>query len=145
DRGVQALCPPQDTRVRAQPGGRGQPPVVAVTNRLGGEEVTHALVAESAAEAQRWLEAFEQHLCDLGQWKQCCEELMRIEEPPPRRPPAPLPPQGSLYHQTAPPGPPGPPPGRGAPAAGERLGRDPGAAQLLLQRQLLTPQTTSRP
>lgn len=25
---------------------------------------------------------------------------MRIEEPPPRRPPAPLPPQGSLYHQT---------------------------------------------
>ncbi|NWR40381.1 RTKN protein, partial [Tachuris rubrigastra] len=79
----------KDTRVRAEPGGCGQPPVVAVTNRLGGEEVTHALVAESAAEAQRWLEAFEQHLYDLGQWKQCCEELMRIEEPPPRRPPAP--------------------------------------------------------
>ncbi|XP_039245687.1 rhotekin [Pipra filicauda] len=91
----------KDTRVRAEPGGRGQPPVVAVTNRLGGEEVTHGLVAESTAEAQRWLEAFEQHLYDLGQWKQCCEELMRIEEPPPRRPPAPLPPQGSLYHQTA--------------------------------------------
>ncbi|RMC14598.1 hypothetical protein DUI87_09696 [Hirundo rustica rustica] len=105
---------PQDTRVRpAESGGRGQPPGVAVTNRLGGEEVTHALVAESAAEARRWLEAFGQHLYDLAQWKQCCEELMRIEEPPPRRPPAPLPPQGSLYHQTAPPGPPGPPPGEG--------------------------------
>ncbi|XP_063257387.1 LOW QUALITY PROTEIN: rhotekin [Prinia subflava] len=92
----------KDTRVRAaEPGGRGQPPGVAVTNRLGGEEVTHVLVAESAAEAQRWLEAFGQHLHDLAQWKQCCEELMRIEEPPPRRPPAPLPPQGSLYHQTA--------------------------------------------
>ncbi|XP_066041256.1 rhotekin isoform X3 [Chamaea fasciata] len=92
----------KDTRVRAvEPGGRGQPPGVAVTNRLGGEEVTHALVAESAAEAQRWLEAFGQHLYDLAQWKQCCEELMRIEEPPPRRPPVPLPPQGSLYHQTA--------------------------------------------
>ncbi|XP_027765448.1 rhotekin-like, partial [Empidonax traillii] len=101
DCGVQTLCPPQDTRVRAEPGGRGKPPVVSVTNRLGGEEVTHALVAESTAEAQRWLEAFKQHLYDLGQWKQCCEELMRIEEPPPRRPPAPLPPQGSLYHQTA--------------------------------------------
>ncbi|XP_053796219.1 rhotekin isoform X4 [Vidua chalybeata] len=104
----------KDTRVHAvEAGGRGQPPGVAVTNRLGGEEVTHALVAESAAEAQRWLQAFGQHLYDLAQWKQCCEELMRIEEPPPRRPPAPLPPQGSLYHQTAPPGPPGPPPGEG--------------------------------
>uniref|UniRef100_A0A8U7P945 Rhotekin n=1 Tax=Corvus moneduloides TaxID=1196302 RepID=A0A8U7P945_CORMO len=91
----------KDTRVRAvESGGRGQPPGVAVTNRLGGEEVTHTLVAESVAEAQRWLEAFGQHLYDLAQWKQCCEELMRIEEPPPRRPPAPLPPQGSLYHQT---------------------------------------------
>lgn len=58
----------QDTRVRAvESGGRGQPPGVAVTNRLGGEEVTHALVAESAAEAQRWLEAFGQHLYDLGE------------------------------------------------------------------------------
>ncbi|XP_071311984.1 rhotekin isoform X5 [Agelaius tricolor] len=104
----------KDTRVRAlDSGGRGQPPGVAVTNRLGGEEVTHGLLAESTAEAQRWLQAWGQHLCDLAQWKQCCEELMRIEEPPPRRPPAPLPPQGSLYHQTAPPGPPGPPPAEG--------------------------------
>ncbi|OWK56766.1 Rhotekin [Lonchura striata] len=56
----------KDTRVRAlEAGGRGQPPGVAVTNRLGGEEVTHALLAESAAEAQRWLRAFGQHLYDL--------------------------------------------------------------------------------
>lgn len=34
-----------------------------------------------------------------GQWKQCCDELMRIDAPPPRRPPAPLPRQGSLYHE----------------------------------------------
>ncbi|XP_039579447.1 rhotekin [Passer montanus] len=58
----------KDTRVRALEGGsRGQPPGVAVTNRLGGEEVTHALLAESPAEAQRWLQAFGQHLCDLGE------------------------------------------------------------------------------
>ncbi|XP_041259065.1 rhotekin [Onychostruthus taczanowskii] len=57
----------KDTRVRALEGGsRGQPPGVAVTNRLGGEEVTHALLAESPGEAQRWLQAFGQHLCDLG-------------------------------------------------------------------------------
>nr|XP_021382535.1 rhotekin [Lonchura striata domestica] len=59
----------KDTRVRAlEAGGRGQPPGVAVTNRLGGEEVTHALLAESAAEAQRWLRAFGQHLYDLALW-----------------------------------------------------------------------------
>ncbi|KAM3672955.1 rhotekin isoform 4-T5 [Ammospiza maritima maritima] len=57
----------KDTRVRAlQAGGQGQPPGVAVTNRLGGEEVTHGLLAESTAEAQRWLQAWGQHLCDLA-------------------------------------------------------------------------------
>uniref|UniRef100_A0A8C3U203 Rhotekin n=1 Tax=Catharus ustulatus TaxID=91951 RepID=A0A8C3U203_CATUS len=67
-RWAQGVPVPQDTRVRAvEPGGRGQPPGVAVTNRLGGEEVTHALLAESAAEAQRWLQAFGQHLYDLGE------------------------------------------------------------------------------
>lgn len=107
---------------------------MAVTNRYGGEEVTHTLLAESRAEAQRWMEAFWQHFYDMsergrgrrsgtpqpggtpnptgrsrggadpypvppGQWKQCCDELMRIEVPPPRRPPAMLPRQGSLYHE----------------------------------------------
>ncbi|NWR64210.1 RTKN protein, partial [Bucorvus abyssinicus] len=79
----------KETRVRAtEREGRGQPHGVAVTNRLGGEEVTHTLVAESQAEAQRWMEAFWQHFYDMSQWKQCCEGLMRIEVPPPRRPPA---------------------------------------------------------
>ncbi|KAM6429720.1 rhotekin [Rhynochetos jubatus] len=92
----------KDTRIRAtERGGRGGPHGMAVTNRLGGEEVTHTLVAESRAEAQRWLEAFWQHFYDMSQWKQCCEELMRIEVPPPRRPPAGLPRQGSLYHDMA--------------------------------------------
>ncbi|KAM6132645.1 rhotekin [Pterocles gutturalis] len=92
----------KDTRIRGtEREGRGQPPGVAVTNRLGGEEVTHTLVAESRAEAQRWMEAFWQHFYDMSQWKQCCEELMRIEVPPPRRAPAVLPRQGSLYHEMA--------------------------------------------
>ncbi|NXY83379.1 RTKN protein, partial [Alcedo cyanopectus] len=79
----------KDTRIRGtEREGRGQPHGVAVTNRLGGEEVTHTLLAESRAEAQRWMEAFWQHFYDMSQWKQCCEELMRIEVPPPRRPPA---------------------------------------------------------
>ncbi|XP_065692896.2 rhotekin isoform X2 [Patagioenas fasciata] len=92
----------KETCIRAtEREGRGQPHGVAVTNRYGGEEVTHTLVAESQAEAQRWLEAFWQHFYDMSQWKQCCEELMRMEVPPPRRPPAVLPRQGSLYHEMA--------------------------------------------
>ncbi|XP_021238259.1 rhotekin-like [Numida meleagris] len=78
---------------------------MSVTNRYGAEEVTHTLLAESRAETQRWMEAFWQHFYDMSQWKQCCDELMRIEVPPPRRPPAPLPRQGSLYHEMALPGP----------------------------------------
>ncbi|XP_054028174.1 rhotekin isoform X4 [Dryobates pubescens] len=92
----------KETRIRStEREGRGQPHGMAVTNRYGGEEVTHTLVAESRAEAQRWMEAFWQHFYDMSQWKQCCEELMRIEVPPPRRPPAMLPRQGSLYHEMA--------------------------------------------
>ncbi|NXT35181.1 RTKN protein, partial [Pelecanoides urinatrix] len=92
----------KETRIRAaEREGRGQPHGMAVTNRYGGEEVTHTLLAESRAEAQRWMEAFWQHFYDMSQWKQCCDELMRIEVPPPRRPPAMLPRQGSLYHEMA--------------------------------------------
>uniref|UniRef100_A0A8C3INA5 Rhotekin n=1 Tax=Chrysemys picta bellii TaxID=8478 RepID=A0A8C3INA5_CHRPI len=36
-----------------------------------------------------------------GQWKQCCDELMKIEVPSPRKPPALLAKQGSLYHEMA--------------------------------------------
>lgn len=40
---------------------------MAVTNRYGGEEVTHTLVAESRTEAQRWMEAFWQHFYDMSE------------------------------------------------------------------------------
>ncbi|NXU51833.1 RTKN protein, partial [Turnix velox] len=92
----------QETRIRAaEREAHGQPHGMAVTNRYSGEEVTHTLLAESRAEAQRWMEAFWQHFYDMSQWKQCCDELMRIEVPPPRRPPTMLPRQGSLYHEMA--------------------------------------------
>ncbi|KAM4673946.1 rhotekin [Amazona ochrocephala] len=92
----------KETRVRAlERGPRGPPLAWAVTNRRGGADVTHTLAAESAAEARRWTEAFAQHFCDIGRWQQCCEELMRIEAPPPRGAPAVLPRQGSLYHELA--------------------------------------------
>ncbi|KAM6289130.1 LOW QUALITY PROTEIN: rhotekin [Aegotheles albertisi] len=81
-------------------GGQGGPHGISVTNRLGGEAVTHRLGAETPEEAQGWARALGQLCRDMAQWKQCCEGLMRIEAPP-RRPPPPLPRQGSLYHEMA--------------------------------------------
>lgn len=34
-----------------------------------------------------------------GQWKHCCDEVMKIEVPAPRKPPQALAKQGSLYHE----------------------------------------------
>ncbi|XP_015275271.1 PREDICTED: rhotekin isoform X1 [Gekko japonicus] len=92
----------KETRIRAterDPKNRLQS--MLVTNRYGGEEVTHTLLAEDRPETQRWMEAFWQHFYDMSQWKHCCDELMKVEVPSPRRPTAQLPKQGSLYHETA--------------------------------------------
>uniref|UniRef100_A0A8B9QNB6 PH domain-containing protein n=1 Tax=Apteryx owenii TaxID=8824 RepID=A0A8B9QNB6_APTOW len=89
-----------ETRIRAaEKDAHSKLHSMSVTNRYGGEEVTHTLLAESRADMQRWMEAFWQHFYDMSQWKQCCDELMKIEVPSPRRPPALLPKQGSLYHE----------------------------------------------
>uniref|UniRef100_A0A803TWJ7 PH domain-containing protein n=1 Tax=Anolis carolinensis TaxID=28377 RepID=A0A803TWJ7_ANOCA len=90
----------QETRIRAtEKDPKNRLHCMTVTNRYGAEEVTHTLLAESRAETQRWMEAFWQHFYDMSQWKHCCDELMKVEVPSPRRPPALLPKQGSLYHE----------------------------------------------
>uniref|UniRef100_A0A8D0C8U2 Rhotekin n=1 Tax=Salvator merianae TaxID=96440 RepID=A0A8D0C8U2_SALMN len=92
----------KETRIRAtEKDPKNRLHCMLVTNRYGGEEVTHTLLAESRAETQRWMEAFWQHFYDMSQWKRCCDELMKVEEPSPRRPPVLLPKQGSLYHEMA--------------------------------------------
>ncbi|KAM3831508.1 rhotekin isoform 4-T6 [Vipera latastei] len=92
----------KETRIRAsEKSPRGPVRCMSVTNHYGGEEVTHMLQAESPAEAQRWMEVFWQHFYDMSQWKHCCDEVMTVEVPTPRRPPLLLPKQGSLYHEMA--------------------------------------------
>ncbi|XP_063165757.1 rhotekin isoform X2 [Candoia aspera] len=92
----------KETRIRAtEKSPQGPVRCMSVTNCYGGEEVTHTLQAESHAEAQRWMEAFWQHFYNMSQWKHCCDEVMKVEVPSPRRPPALLPKQGSLYHEMA--------------------------------------------
>uniref|UniRef100_H0VXB6 Rhotekin-2 n=1 Tax=Cavia porcellus TaxID=10141 RepID=H0VXB6_CAVPO len=71
----------------------------SVINPLAGQAVTHVFAVDSRADLQNWMEAFWQHFFDLSQWKQCCEELMKIEIMSPRKPPLFLTKEAtSVYH-----------------------------------------------
>ncbi|XP_067087589.1 rhotekin isoform X2 [Osmerus mordax] len=72
---------------------------ICISNQYGGEDVTHTLEADSREDTHRWMEAFWQQFYDMSQWKQCCDDLMKIELPSPRKPAPVLPKQGSLYHE----------------------------------------------
>uniref|UniRef100_A0A3P9C7W9 Rhotekin a n=1 Tax=Maylandia zebra TaxID=106582 RepID=A0A3P9C7W9_9CICH len=72
---------------------------ICISNHYGGEEVTHTVTTDSREETHRWMEAFWQHFYDMSQWKQCCDDLMKIELPSPRKPAPITPKQGSLYHE----------------------------------------------
>ncbi|XP_053727173.1 rhotekin isoform X2 [Synchiropus splendidus] len=90
----------KDTRIRASekdPHSKAQ--IICISNLYGGEEVTHTLTTDSREETHRWMEAFWQHFYDMSQWKQCCDELMKIELPSLRKPAPVTPKQGSLYHE----------------------------------------------
>ncbi|EMP23908.1 Rhotekin [Chelonia mydas] len=82
---------------------------------------THDLAITSNEESSFWLPLYGSMCCRLAaqpncmaqqmmcgflklqvtQWKHCCDELMKIEVPSPRKPPALLAKQGSLYHEMA--------------------------------------------
>ncbi|XP_054975746.1 rhotekin isoform X2 [Sorex araneus] len=93
----------KDTRVRAGEleQAAGRPLTLSISNRYGGDEVTHTLQMESREALQHWREALWQLFFDMSQWRQCCEEIMKIETPTPRKPPQALAKQGSLYHEMA--------------------------------------------
>ncbi|KAM9392104.1 rhotekin isoform 3-T3 [Pholidichthys leucotaenia] len=90
----------KETRIRASekdPQNKAQN--ICISNQYGGEEVTHTVTADSREDTHRWMEAFWQHFYDMSQWKQCCDDLMKIELPSPRKPAPLTPKQGSLYHE----------------------------------------------
>uniref|UniRef100_A0A8C4E7G5 Rhotekin a n=1 Tax=Dicentrarchus labrax TaxID=13489 RepID=A0A8C4E7G5_DICLA len=90
----------KETRIRASekdPHSKVQN--ICISNQYGGEEVTHTLTTDSREDTHRWMEAFWQHFYDMSQWKQCCDDLMKIELPSPRKPAPVTPKQGSLYHE----------------------------------------------
>ncbi|XP_072290280.1 rhotekin isoform X2 [Eucyclogobius newberryi] len=90
----------KETRIRASekdPNSKGQN--ICISNQYGGDEVTHTVTTDSRDDTHRWMEAFWQHFYDMSQWKQCCDDLMKIELPSPRKPALVSPKQGSLYHE----------------------------------------------
>uniref|UniRef100_A0A8C5KZ76 Rhotekin n=1 Tax=Jaculus jaculus TaxID=51337 RepID=A0A8C5KZ76_JACJA len=93
----------QETRVRAGEleQAAGRPFTLSISNRYGDDEVTHTLQAESREALHNWMEALWQLFFDMSQWKHCCDEVMKIESPTPRKPPQALAKQGSLYHEMA--------------------------------------------
>ncbi|XP_003922632.1 rhotekin isoform X2 [Saimiri boliviensis] len=93
----------KETRVRAGELDQapGRPFTLSISNQYGDDEVTHTLQTESREALQSWMEALWQLFFDMSQWKQCCDEIMKIETPAPRKPPQALAKQGSLYHEMA--------------------------------------------
>ncbi|CAH7133241.1 rhotekin isoform X1 [Phodopus roborovskii] len=93
----------KETRVRA--GELEQAPewpfTLSISNRYGGDEVTNTLRVESRDALHYWMEALWQLFFDMTQWKHCCDDVMKIEIPAPRKPPQALAKQGSLYHEMA--------------------------------------------
>ncbi|XP_063051096.1 rhotekin isoform X2 [Engraulis encrasicolus] len=90
----------KETRIRAaerDPQTKAQS--ICISNQYGGEEVTHALLTETRDDTQRWMEAFWQHFYDMSQWKHCCDDLMKIDLPSPKKLAPLTPKQGSLYHE----------------------------------------------
>ncbi|XP_029793500.1 rhotekin isoform X1 [Suricata suricatta] len=93
----------KETRVRAGELDQavGRPFTLSISNRYGEDEVTHTLQTESRGALHSWMEALWQLFFDMSQWKQCCDEIMKIETPTSRKPPQVLAKQGSLYHEMA--------------------------------------------
>ncbi|KAJ8380543.1 hypothetical protein SKAU_G00013210 [Synaphobranchus kaupii] len=90
----------KETRIRAaekDPHSKAQS--ISISNQYGGEDVTHTVSADSKEDTQRWMEAFWQQFYDMSQWKQCCDDLMKIDMPSPRKPAIVMAKQGSLYHE----------------------------------------------
>ncbi|XP_035234811.1 rhotekin isoform X3 [Anguilla anguilla] len=90
----------KETRIRSSEKERhSKAQSISISNQYGGEDVTHTLSADSKEDTQRWMEAFWQQFYDMSQWKQCCDDLMKIDMPLPRKPAIVMAKQGSLYHE----------------------------------------------
>ncbi|XP_039471653.1 rhotekin-like [Oreochromis aureus] len=64
-----------------------------------GEDITYMLTTYMLEDTQRWRKALCQHIYSMSHWKQCCDNLMKIQMPSSRKSITMK--QGSLYHEIA--------------------------------------------
>ncbi|XP_056586750.1 rhotekin 2b isoform X2 [Triplophysa dalaica] len=89
----------KDTRVRATDKDLSLNSKSITISNQSGYESTYTILTRAPQDTQCWMEAFWQHFYDMSEWKQCCEELMKIDESFLRKPGAVMLKQGSLYHE----------------------------------------------
>ncbi|XP_022624538.1 rhotekin-like [Seriola dumerili] len=88
----------KDSLVRAFEGDALPPPrSIYISTQCPGHDVACTLATHIPEDTQRWTDALRQHVFNMSQWKQCCDHLMKIEMPSPRKSIAAK--QGSLYHE----------------------------------------------
>ncbi|XP_034402948.1 rhotekin-like [Cyclopterus lumpus] len=79
--------------------------IINISTRRQGEDVTYLLSMHAHEDMQRWADAISQHVYNMSQWKQCCDQLMKIESQSSKKV-IPVK-QGSLYHEIVTPSSPG--------------------------------------
>ncbi|KAF7217523.1 transcript variant X2 [Nothobranchius furzeri] len=65
--------------------------------QLQGEDLKYAVTSHNTEETKRWSKALQQHIYNLSQWKQCCDNVMKISTRNTKKPNTVK--QGSLFHE----------------------------------------------
>uniref|UniRef100_A0A3P9BAT4 PH domain-containing protein n=1 Tax=Maylandia zebra TaxID=106582 RepID=A0A3P9BAT4_9CICH len=70
---------------------------IYINTQRQGEDITYVLTTYTLEDTQHWRKALCQHIYSMSHWKQCCDNLMKIQMPSSRK--SVMTKQGSLYHE----------------------------------------------
>ncbi|XP_041825053.1 rhotekin-like [Melanotaenia boesemani] len=70
---------------------------IYISTQTQGEDATYTVTTHTPEETQCWNKVLRQHIYNQSQWKQCCDDTMKIETPSSRK--SNMLQQGSLYHE----------------------------------------------
>ncbi|XP_040014024.1 rhotekin-like [Xiphias gladius] len=87
----------KDTLVCAFEGDAVHAQSLYISTQCQGEDVAYTLTTHLNEDRKSWTDALWQHIYNMSQWKQCCDHLLKITMPNPRKSTTVK--QGSLYHE----------------------------------------------
>ncbi|XP_047229379.1 rhotekin-like isoform X2 [Girardinichthys multiradiatus] len=87
----------KDTRVCMSEGDPVHGQQIVITMQPHRENMTYTATTQNTEDLHSWNKALWQHVSNMIQWKQCSDEVMKIEMPRPRKSNTVK--QGSLYHE----------------------------------------------